>query len=793
VATLKSKRDKREREKGKAHISRVDRNSSKFFFWSATPTFRPFGKDVNLLLRISPFWNVRRLAFSGKWKEKRGKENSQKQSLRRSKKKGGGGACCHKPSPFLLFFSCGGRATMVLFRARVPAGLRGDQADEMPLRVGDIVYRTSVAADGRWAGVNLSSDACGLFAADVVEPLVLPGPKGKACGSPGSKRPSPRAGPEISLDDIVDRREELKRLQADLGSVGQQTASEVQEHKLLCARFGLILAVANAQFAPAMWYLQFYVAAWTCMGEGLVLCLCTLLLYRDVLGNETFTHAILTQYATATLRMSYGLGPQVYILPMFAGIPVIAALLARKVRPIAVWGAISCVLIMLVASTPTDIRRRLVVVGVGGTELALLNAALSVSLVCVIAMLSWLALTDILGAQVARTRWLNTLSHDIRTPLHGLLSAIDDLEEEYLPDEQRELISITKMCAEVLRDILSNVLSFSSFARATTPIAARRDLDEGHDESMWSVVNLPDFALRQKSVVRGLAPELRAHVAVDPSAPTRCAIPTASLQQVLTNLIGNSAKFAPGKSSISIFFEGFQKSGQGHLRVIVEDEGPGVPKELRDRIFEPFERGPDHYQSVEGAGLGLSICKEVLATVDGSISCQPRRDGKTGAGFVCELALRDPDNIEDGDAADSNDSASDSLNLAEIFPRVLILDDNELNLVVLQRHLLKLGIKEVLRTTRGDVALEMLVENPDVSLCLTDIAMPEMDGFEFARRARKLQRGPDTHFFAIACTGQSSETIIEDIRGAGISAVLQKPFLASDLEQTLRRLARKTV
>jgi CheY-like chemotaxis protein len=240
------------------------------------------------------------------------------------------------------------------------------------------------------------------------------------------------------------------------------------------------------------------------------------------------------------------------------------------------------------------------------------------------------------------------------------------------------------------------------------------------------------------------------------------------LGQVLANVLNNAAKYTPRSGRIEV-----NARRQGSEVVIsIRDNGPGIAKEDLERIFEMFTRGPDGGQG--GLGIGLALARQLVAMHDGTIVAHSEGPG-FGAEFVIRLPLAEAPAAADGVTSRLGPSLPNK--------RILVVDDNRDAGDSLAMILRILGVD--VRVARGGAEGLETLERFDADVVLLDIGMPEMDGYEVARRIR--QRGSSRPAI-VALTGWGQEQDRTRAREAGFDHHLVKPADLTALHALLASL-----
>ena len=235
-----------------------------------------------------------------------------------------------------------------------------------------------------------------------------------------------------------------------------------------------------------------------------------------------------------------------------------------------------------------------------------------------------LARDEALRASRVKTEFLATISHELRTPMYGVVGAIDLLRDTELDDAQRELLGIARQSADHLLVLIDDVLDLARIE------SGRQDLEPepfALAELVTEVADIVAPPARAKGV------EVTADV--DPGLPELVVGDPRRVRQILLNLAGNAVKFT-NEGRVRI---GAEPGAPGHVRFVVEDTGPGIPTEERAHLFEPFWQGDTtSTRSHGGTGLGLAISARLVEAMGGPPIEVDDADGG-GARFVVSLAL----------------------------------------------------------------------------------------------------------------------------------------------------------
>jgi signal transduction histidine kinase/DNA-binding response OmpR family regulator len=364
-------------------------------------------------------------------------------------------------------------------------------------------------------------------------------------------------------------------------------------------------------------------------------------------------------------------------------------------------------------------------------------------------------------ASQAKSRFLAGVTHELRTPLHGLLGYAELLTlEGGLSPTQAERLQTMMAAGQHLLGMVNAVLDMSQIeADRLEIVPAELDLSE--------LVRLCINVVRPTAEGRGLGLRHTAFPSVRVNAdPTR-------LRQVMINLLGNAVKFTPAghvEIRIRLVDNGLA------ARVEVADTGPGVRAIHRDKLFNTFERlNAEAVSGIEGSGLGLAISAKLVQLMGGRIGYEDNPGG--GSVFWLELPACQTQ------ARDIREMAADETRLGTAPLRILVADDEALNRSIASSFLTRAGHSFVC-VENGAAAVEAALAE-DFDIVLMDVRMPVMNGIEATRRIRAAA-GPRRLVRIIAVTAQAFAEQIVLCEQAGMNGHLSKPFNIAMLLDALR-------
>ncbi len=366
-------------------------------------------------------------------------------------------------------------------------------------------------------------------------------------------------------------------------------------------------------------------------------------------------------------------------------------------------------------------------------------------------------------AQAAKSALFARMSHEMRTPLNGVVSALALLSDQELGGDARKLLRLAHSSSRNLLHVINYVLDISK-------------LDAGDTELDPVVFNLSGLMKTVTDIVRARAVEKDLELSWQASPQLNDAYigDKAKLRQCLLNLVNNAIKFTQS-GQVMLRAAPSMQGGSSTLRLEVEDTGVGIREDDQKHIFDPFWTGSGDLPVVEtGTGLGLDIVRRNVEAMGGTMGVQSRY-GK-GSIFWMELPL------EVGDEENLADSPAKDAGVPRRFRgRVLLVDDNETNLLLGRMILESLGIS--VQEARDGASAVSRCHGEVFDLVLMDISMPGMDGITATREIRKFASRSELPVVALTAYASSEER--ERCLKTGMNDYLTKPIVRDRLAEHL--------
>ena len=377
----------------------------------------------------------------------------------------------------------------------------------------------------------------------------------------------------------------------------------------------------------------------------------------------------------------------------------------------------------------------------------------------------------------AKTAFLSSMSHDIRTPMNAIIG-FTNIAQDRIGDTDLVRDSLNKIASsgQYLLSLINDILDMSKIESGKLQL---------HEDER----NLAQIVDRVADMTRSQAKDKRLDITFDTDglAHPRVKVDELRLEQVLINITGNAVKYTPEGGSIAIrATEDPGQAGDGRYcyRFSVKDTGIGISEDYLPHIFESFSRETTStINKIQGTGLGMAITARLVELMGGTIAVTSQLD--VGSEFVVTLWL---ETWEDTGAPAVPEGQTTAADIDLAGRRILLVEDNDINAEIAGLVLNGFGM-EMERAENGQRGLELVRERGDgwYDAVLMDIQMPVMNGYEATKAIRRL---PGAYIRRLPIIAMSANAYEEDIReslASGMNGHIAKPFDPQALAMTLHR------
>lgn len=377
----------------------------------------------------------------------------------------------------------------------------------------------------------------------------------------------------------------------------------------------------------------------------------------------------------------------------------------------------------------------------------------------------------LIQANKAKDQFLSVMSHEIRTPLNAVIGVSNLLLMEDPKESQLDNLDVLRFSSKHLLALVNDILDYNKIVSGSLVM-------EKDDFSLEETLNAQRQMFAQKATSKNLDFEVK----LDEDIPRTIVGDTHRLNQILTNLLGNSIKFTE-KGYIKLNVEQIEEREDSHiLEFKVSDTGIGIAKEKLERIFEPFAQANSNTTRLYGGtGLGLAICKNLVEIMGGELKCDSEYKKGSTFSFVVPFSKSKSKANELGYCSLPLPKKPEYSTLKGV--EVLVVEDNKINVTIIKKFLSKWGIEHEI-AENGLIGFEMSVKKR-YDLIFMDIEMPIMNGFQAAMAIRENSTNPNYETPIIALTASTGDKTSKELQKTGMDGLVPKPFDPKELFATI--------
>ncbi|MEO9871700.1 ATP-binding protein [Ekhidna sp.] len=366
----------------------------------------------------------------------------------------------------------------------------------------------------------------------------------------------------------------------------------------------------------------------------------------------------------------------------------------------------------------------------------------------------------------AKTTFLATISHEMRTPLNGIVGITELLSKTKTNTEQEELIESLMYSSDILHGLVKDVLDITTIEAGKMKLQVGSFAVRDELKTLWNVF--------EKKISSN--PNLEIKINFDQSLPEHLSGDLARIRQVLVNLLNNALKFTyKGSIVLDVKVAGLV-GNVASIQFLVTDTGVGIPEDKQPYLFDTFYKGSEA-TGYEGTGLGLSIVEKLVKLMGGKVYFESIPQQGSKFHFTLPLGV-----VEKGDVSDFKQIVIPGLK--EL--KVLIVEDVEINRLVAKKLLKSLGIETIAVAINGTQGVEEAKEK-FYDIIFMDLQMPDISGFEASLQISKHFEDKEKKPIIIALTANAMKSSMEECYASGMSDYILKPIKSDIIKEVLMK------
>lgn len=378
-------------------------------------------------------------------------------------------------------------------------------------------------------------------------------------------------------------------------------------------------------------------------------------------------------------------------------------------------------------------------------------------------------------ANKAKDEFLSTMSHEIRTPLNAVIGISHLLVMEDPKKEQMENLQALKYSSEHLLSLVNDILDFNKIYSGSL------ELEEA-DFSLDQILNGLKSIFKRKAEQKNITFIIRKGADV----PDVLLGDTTRLTQILTNLVNNGIKFTKRGGVVLEISNVSDSKESTALKFVIEDTGIGISDQKKEQIFQPFAQAETNTtRKYGGTGLGLAISKQLIEIMGSELQLESEEE--VGSIFSFTLHFKNSCSLPMCNEAPDEQMVEKVMASLQGM-NVLIVDDNRLNTMVVQKLLSKWDAQFDI-AENGLVALKKASETR-FDLILMDLQMPVMNGYEASRSIRDTHNSLNKDVPIYALSASTGANLLEEIEAFGMDGIIHKPFKPRKLYDILFKIMR---